>query len=111
MVGRAIVLGVAAVGVTATALVVRWWSRRGVAGLRAAPAEGLWTALGATPDGRPSLVVFSTPSCTVCRTVQHPAIETIEATFGSALRGLRVHLSLQPAAAAAFKVLTPPSPP
>src|SRR5713101_8447771 len=100
MVERAIVLTVAAVTVAATVLVVRWWSRRGVAGLRAAPAEGLWTALGATPDGRPSLVVFSTPSCTVCRTAQYPAIETVEATYGSALRILRVDLSRQPAAAA-----------
>ena len=109
MVERTIILAIAAVAVVATVLAARWWSRRGVAGLRSAPAEGLWTALGASPDGRPSLVVFSTPSCTVCRTAQYPAIETIEATFGSALRVLRVDLSRQPAAAAAFKVLTAPS--
>src|ERR1700730_909638 len=109
MVERAIVLAVAAAAVAAMILAGRWWSRRGVAALRRAPAEGLWTALGASPDGRPSLVVFSTPSCTVCRTAQYPAIETIEATFGSALRVLRVDLSRQPAAAAAFKVLTAPS--
>ena len=109
MVERTIILAIAAVAVVATVLAARWWSRRGVAGLRSAPVEGLWTALGASPDGRPSLVVFSTPSCTVCRTAQYPAIETIEATFGSALRVLRVDLSRQPAAAAAFKVLTAPS--
>lgn len=109
MVERAIILSIAAVAVVATVLAARWWSRRGVARLRSAPADGLWTALGASPDGRPSLVVFSTPSCTVCRTAQYPAIETIEATFGSALRVLRVDLSRQPAAAAAFKVLTAPS--
>lgn len=109
MVERAIVLALAALAVAALILAARWWSRRSVAGLRAASAEGLWTALGAAPDGRPSLVVFSTPSCTVCRTTQFPAIETIEATFGSTLRVLRVDLSRQPAAAAAFKVLTAPS--
>ena len=109
MVERTIILAIAAVAVVATVLAARWWSRRGVAGSRSAPVEGLWTALGASPDGRPSLVVFSTPSCTVCRTAQYPAIETIEATFGSALRVLRVDLSRQPAAAAAFKVLTAPS--
>jgi len=109
MVERAIVLAVVAVAVAATVRAVRWWSRRGVAGLRMAPAEGLWKALGTTPDGRPSLVVFSTPSCTVCRSAQYPAVETVEATFGSALRILRVDLSRQPAAAAAFKVLTAPS--
>jgi thioredoxin-like negative regulator of GroEL len=55
------------------------------------------------------LVVFSTPSCTVCRSAQYPAVESVEATFGAALRVLRVDLSRQPAAAAAFKVLTAPS--
>jgi hypothetical protein len=109
MVERAIVLAVGAAAVSAIVLAARWWSRRGVAGLRRAPAEGLWTALGASPDGRLSLVVFSTPSCTVCRTAQYPAVATVEATFGSALRVLRVDLSRQPAAAAAFKVLTAPS--
>jgi thioredoxin-like negative regulator of GroEL len=109
MVERAIVLAVAAAAVTAMILAGRWWSRRGVSALRRAPAEGLWTALGTSPDGRPSLVVFSTPSCTVCRTAQYPAVATVEATFGSALRILRVDLSRQPAAAAAFKVLTAPS--
>jgi thioredoxin-like negative regulator of GroEL len=109
MIERAVVLAVAAAAVAAIVLAVRWWARRGVAGLRRAPTDGLWTALGASPDGRPSLVVFSTPSCTVCRTAQHPAVESVEATFGSALRVLRVDLSRQPAAAAAFKVLTAPS--
>src|SRR6202165_5596860 len=109
MVERALVLALAAVAVAATVILARWWLRRGVAGLRQTPAEGLWTALGASPDGRPSLVVFSTPSCTICRTAQYPAVERIEATFGSGLRVLRVDLSRQPAAAAAFKVLTAPS--
>src|SRR6202165_5562181 len=109
MVERAVVLAVAAAAGAAITLAVRWWARRGVAGLRRAPTDGLWTALGASPDGRPSLVVFSTPSCTVCRTAQYPAVESVEATFGSALRVLRVDLSRQPAAAAAFKVLTAPS--
>jgi thiol-disulfide isomerase/thioredoxin len=109
MVERAVVLAVATVAIAATVVLVRWWSRREVAGLRSTPAQGLWTALGASPDGRPSLVVFSTPSCTACRTAQYPAIEAVQARFGSALRVLNVDLSRQPAAAAAFKVLTAPS--
>src|SRR4029077_373693 len=52
---------------------LRAWSGRRVAGLKAGEAGGLWNALGEAPDGRPSLVVFSTPSCTACRTAQHPA--------------------------------------
>src|SRR2546421_5984584 len=109
MVERALVLALAAVAVAASVIIARWRLGRGVAGLRTMPAEGLWSALGTAPDGRPSLVVFSTPSCTVCRTEQYPAVETVEATFGSALRVLRVDLSRQPAAATAFKVLTAPS--
>jgi thioredoxin-like negative regulator of GroEL len=109
MVERAIILALLAVAVTAVVLAARSWSRRGVAGLRTAPADGLWSALGASPDGRPSLVVFSTPSCTACRTAQYPAVQAVEASFGSALRVLKVDLSRQPAAAAAFKVLTAPS--
>src|SRR6202171_5222851 len=109
MVERTIILAIAAVAVVATVLAARWWSRRAVAGVRSAPAEGLGTALGASPDGRPSLVVFSTPSCTVCRTAQNPAIETTEAPCGAALRILRVELSRPPAAATAFKALTAPS--
>src|SRR5207244_6496410 len=105
MVERALVLAVAAVALAATVAFARWWLGRGVAGLRTSPAEGLWTALGTAPDGRPSLVVFSTPSCTVCRTAQYPAVETVASIYGSALRVLRVDLSRQPAAAAAFKVL------
>lgn len=109
MVERAVLLALAAVAVAAAVLAVRWWSRWGVVGLRAGPVDGLWTALGASPDGRPSLVVFSTPSCTACRTAQYPAVRAVEADFGSALRILNVDLSRQPQAAAAFKVLTAPS--
>ena len=67
------------------------------------------TAPASAPDGRPSLVVFSTPSCTVCRTAQYPAVESVEATYGSALRVLWVDLSRQPAVAAIFRVVTAPS--
>ena len=109
MVERALILAVAAFAVVMAILAARWWSRRGVATLRTASVDGLWSALGAAPDGRPSLVVFSTPSCTACRTAQYPAVEAVEASFGSSLRVLKVDLSRQPAAAAAFKVLTAPS--
>ena len=109
MVERALVVAITAVAVAAGVILTRWWLRRGLAGLRTTPADGLWTALGTAPDGRPSLVVFSTPSCTVCRTAQYPAVESVEATYGSALRVLRVDLSRQPAVAAIFRVVTAPS--
>jgi thiol-disulfide isomerase/thioredoxin len=104
----AIILGIAVV-VVAAILVVRVWSDSRVAGLKVGQASGLWTALGESPDGRPSLVVFSTPSCTACRTAQHPAVEAVEARFGEALRILKVDLSRRPAVGHAFKVLTAPS--
>jgi thiol-disulfide isomerase/thioredoxin len=109
MVERALVLVIASGAVAAMVILTRWRLGRATAGLRARSSQGLWTALGTAPDGRPSLVVFSTPSCTVCRTEQYPAVATVEAIFGSALRILRVDLSRQPAAATAFKVLTAPS--
>ena len=109
MVERALILAIAAVAIFVTVILARWWLGLRVAALRTKSADGLWTALGTTPDGRPSLVVFSTPSCTVCRTEQYPAVQAVEARFGSALRVLRVDLSRQPAAAAAFRVLTAPS--
>jgi thioredoxin-like negative regulator of GroEL len=109
MIERAlIVLTLALVGVVAV-IAVRAWSGRRVAGLKAGQAGGLWNALGESPDGRPSLVVFSTPSCTACRTVQHPAVEVVEARFGETLRVLKVDLSRRPAVGHAFKVLTAPS--
>ena len=104
----AIILGLAVL-VVAAILVVRAWSGSRVAGLNVGQASGLWTALGEWPDGRPSLVVFSTPSCTACRTAQHPAVEAVEARFGEALRILKVDLSRRPAVGHAFKVLTAPS--
>jgi thioredoxin-like negative regulator of GroEL len=103
-----IVLTLALVMVVAV-VAVRAWSGGRVAGVKAGQARGLWTALGESPDGRPSLVVFSTPSCTACRTAQHPAVEAVEARFGETLRVLKVDLSRRPAVGHAFKVLTAPS--
>jgi thioredoxin-like negative regulator of GroEL len=109
MVERAILLAAVAAVLAVSVLGVRWWSRRRVHALQARQAASLWRALGESPDGRPSLVVFSTPSCTVCYTAQHPAVETVEARFGDALRVLKVDLSRRPAVGRAFRVLTAPT--
>jgi thiol-disulfide isomerase/thioredoxin len=96
--------------VVAVAVVaVRAWSGRRVAVLKAGQTPGLWNALGESPDGRPSLIVFSTPGCTACRTAQHPAVEALEARFGNGLRVLKIDLSRRPAVGHAFKVLTAPT--
>jgi thioredoxin-like negative regulator of GroEL len=109
MIERSLIILALALVFAAAVLVVRAWSGRRVEGLKVGESRGLWNALGESPDGRPSLVVFSTPSCTACRTAQHPAVEAVEARFGEALRILKVDLSRRPAVGHAFQVLTAPS--
>jgi thiol-disulfide isomerase/thioredoxin len=109
MIGRALILVVVAALAVLAVAVVRRWSAQRLARLRAYPSAPLWQALGASPDGRPSLVVFSTPGCVACRTVQLPAVEAVEARFGDRLRVLKVDLSTRPAIGDAFKVLTAPT--
>jgi thioredoxin-like negative regulator of GroEL len=109
MIERLLIVLALSLVVTVAVVAVRAWSVRRVGSLAAGQTSGLWNALGEAPDGRPSLVVFSTPSCTACRTVQHPAVEAVEARFGETLRVLKVDLSRQPAVGHAFKVLTAPT--
>lgn len=109
MIERTLIVLTLVLIVVIAVVAVRAWSGRRVAGLKAGEAGGLWNALGEAPDGRPSLVVFSTPSCTACRTAQHPAVEAVEARFGETLRVLKVDLSRRPAVGHTFKVLTAPS--
>jgi thiol-disulfide isomerase/thioredoxin len=109
MIERALFLAVIAGLVVVMVAVTRSWSAHRLAGLRARGRERLWSALGETPDGRPSLIVFSTPSCTACRTAQHPAVEVVAARFGSMLRVVRVDLARRPAVGKAFKVMTAPT--
>ena len=109
MIERFLIILALALLVVAGVVAVRAWSGRRVAGLKTGQTLGMWNALGESPDGRPSLIVFSTPSCTACRTAQHPAVEAVEARFGETLRVLKVDLSRRPAVGHAFKVLTAPS--
>jgi thioredoxin-like negative regulator of GroEL len=109
MIERALIVLTLSALILAGSLALRAWSRRRVAGLRAGQSRSLWTALGESPDGRPSLIVFSTPSCTACRTAQSPAVDAVEARFGGALRVVKVDLSRRPTVGHAFKVLTAPT--
>ena len=109
MAGRVVILAAVAVLVTVVVAAVRAWSSRHLEGLQIDGQARLWSALGESPDGRPSLVVFSTPGCTACRTAQYPAVEAVAERFGQALRVLKVDLSRQPAVGYAFKVLTAPT--
>jgi thioredoxin-like negative regulator of GroEL len=109
MIERAAILALVSVLIALAVAAVRLWSTRRVGRLRAQQSDPLWKALGESPDGRPSLVVFSTPGCTACRTVQLPAVEAVQARFGRGLRILKVDLSRRPAVGEAFKVLTAPT--
>ena len=109
MIDRSLIILALAALVVAATLTGRAWSRGRVAALVAGPSRSLWTALGESPDGRPSLIVFSTPSCSACRTAQYPAVEAVEARFGGALRVVKVDLSQRPTIGHAFKVLTAPT--
>ena len=108
MAERLAIIVLVAVMVTAAVLVIRRWNARRVIELIAqAP---LWDALGESPDGRRTLVAFSTPSCAACRTAQAPAIKAVEQQLGAAeIRVIKVDASKQPQVARAFGVLTVPS--
>src|ERR1700694_5090708 len=73
-------------------------------------AAPFWDSLGETPDGRPTLVTFSTPSCAACRAAQAPAVNLVEQRLGtSEVRVIRVDAALHPEVARAFGVQTVPS--
>jgi hypothetical protein len=69
-----------------------------------------WDALGAEPDGRRTLIAFSTPSCAACHKAQAPAIAVATEQLGeAAVRVIRVDAARQPEVARAFGILSVPS--
>ena len=91
-------------------VLVRGWTRARQRQLLAQTPEPLWDSLGMQPDGRPTLVAFSTPSCAACHTAQTPAVRLLEREIGPAgLRVVSVDAARQPAVARAFGILTVPS--
>jgi len=69
-----------------------------------------WDSLGEAPDGRPTLVTFSTPSCAACHSAQAPAVSAVEQRLGAAeVRVIRVDAARRPEVARAFGVQTVPS--
>lgn len=91
-------------------LAARAWSRRQTKRLRSGSASALWAALGAWPDGRPTIVAFSSKACAVCRTAQAPALEALERSLGlSSVRIVKVDAAARPDVVKAFGVMTAPS--
>jgi thiol-disulfide isomerase/thioredoxin len=90
------------------AVAVRRWNARRVGRLQRARPN--WSALGTLPDGRRTLIAFSTPSCAACHQAQAPAIDRLRTQFSEeAVRVIRVDASSQPSAASAFGILTVPA--
>jgi thioredoxin-like negative regulator of GroEL len=104
-----ILLGFVVVVVLAT-IVARIWVRNRDRRREAAPADSLWNALEARPDGRPTIVAFSTPSCAVCKSAQAPALDALVVRLGPAsVRVIQVNATERPQVAAAFGILTVPT--
>jgi thiol-disulfide isomerase/thioredoxin len=103
-----IVAGLAAllVGLIVAGRALAW---RRLSELRAGDPARLWVGLGARPDGRATVVAFSTPSCAACRTAQEPALTALQARLGDGLRVIHVDAADRPEVASAFGVLTVPA--
>lgn len=63
----------------------------------------------AWPDGKPTLLYFSTPGCAPCWSLQAPAVAQVEGELGEALCVVRVDALLQPDEAARWGVLSVPT--
>ena len=101
---RIVILATVAACVALAVLAVRAWNARRQAGFVGAE---MWTTLGVEPDGRPTLVTFSTPSCAACHQAQKPAARAAAERVQA--RHLEVDAANQPNIARAFGVLTVPS--
>src|SRR5215471_6819499 len=77
--------------------------------LRAAGRDALWESLGTAPDGRPTVVAFSTPGCTACWTAQKPALAALLQRARNGVRVIEVDAAEQPQVARTFGVLTVPA--
>jgi thioredoxin-like negative regulator of GroEL len=90
-------------------VLIRSWNTRRVRRLLDVSGAALWDSLGETPDGRRTLVTFSTPSCAACHAAQAPAVSAVEERLGAAqVRVIRVDAARRPEVARAFGVLTVP---
>jgi thioredoxin 1 len=106
-----LVILVACAGVLVLAIVAaRLYSRARRRQLEHVAGSVLLERLGAPPDGRPTLVTFSTPSCAACHTAQAPAVILVEQQLGPAqLRVVRIDAARQPEVAQTFGIMTVPS--
>ena len=78
----------------------RWQLHRNRAGML-----GLHTV----QPGLPFILYFTTPDCVPCRTVQRPALQSLQQTFGEKLQLVTIDATEQPEVADHWGVLTIPT--
>lgn len=95
-----IAAGIAAAAVGAYAVFSRWTLRR---------AKGKLAGLEHSRLGVPTILYFTTPSCVPCRTVQGPAIESLQAAYERALQVIKIDAEARPDLADYWGVLSVPT--
>ena len=110
MLERALILvGLAVVGL-AVALLARAWARWRAARVMRSEPQTMLHALTLQPDGRPSVVAFSTPSCAACHVAQVPALDVLQRRLRQLeVRVLEIDAAARPELARQFGVLTVPT--
>lgn len=106
---RALILAVLAAMVPALVLSGRRLAGRRFERTRAASGDALWESLGTVPDGRPTVVAFSTPGCAACWTAQKPALAALLQRAQDGVRVVEVDAAEEPQVARVFGVLTVPA--
>jgi thiol-disulfide isomerase/thioredoxin len=110
MIERLLILFAVVALVVSVVVVARAWTMTRQRRLMAQSPTQVWNDLGTTPDGRATLLSFSTPSCAACHSAQAPAIVRVEQALGDDhLRVICVDAAREPRVAAAFGVMTVPS--
>jgi thioredoxin family protein len=108
MIERLALVAAITLAVLGAALLIRAWNARRVRALQTTGPN--WSALGTQPDGRATLIAFSTPSCAACHQAQSPAIEVALSKLGEHLvRVITVNAASESGAARAFGILTVPA--
>lgn len=97
-----------AVGIAAAGLAIYWaWNRwqlhRLVQGASAAPG------LAGLRPGTAAVLYFTTTDCSVCRTVQQPALAQLEAALGDTIQIIEINATEQPSVADYWGVLSVPT--
>jgi thioredoxin 1 len=107
---RLLLIALGSLLLMAAIFVARTWARASKQRLMTIPGTLLLDHLGASVDGRSTLVAFSTPSCAACHTAQAPAVSDVERHVGAQqVRVVHVDAARQPAVAEAFGIMTVPS--